>query len=117
MTKILFMTLFYAPFYPNGFFFSAITLCVVYWMDKFCLFVSTIRNSFYLGRLARPHSECPPFVNPQLIWGRSPELGTEIAEYSRNYFFSLALAAYALMLSYGYAGWPFDNACGECGMN
>lgn len=35
------MTLFYAPFYPNGFFFSAITLVVVYWMDKFCLFVST----------------------------------------------------------------------------
>lgn len=45
VTKILFMTVFYAPFYPNGFFFSAITLVVVYWMDKFCLFVS-------LGKIA-----------------------------------------------------------------
>lgn len=39
------MTLFYAPFYPNGFFFSAITLVAVYWMDKFCLYVS------YVGRV------------------------------------------------------------------
>jgi hypothetical protein len=43
-------------------------------------------------------------------------LGTEIADFSRSYFFSLALGAYALMVSYNYTGWPFDNACRKCAM-
>lgn len=43
MTKILFLTVFYAALYPGGFFFAAVTLAVTYWMDKFCLFVSTVQ--------------------------------------------------------------------------
>jgi hypothetical protein len=84
MTKILFLTFFYSAIYPAGFFFAAASLTVNYFVDKFCL----LRT-----------------------YGPAPQVGGDVAEFSRSYFFTSALAAYALMLSYNYAGFPFDNAC------
>lgn len=41
MTKLLFLTFFYSAVFPGGFFFTAVSLIVVYYTDKFCLFVSS----------------------------------------------------------------------------
>ena len=44
-------------------------------------------------------------------WKRPPQLGAKISEFSRRYFFSLAIVAMAIMSSYYWAGFPFDNLC------
>ena len=86
-TKVLFMTLYYAFLFPPGFLFAGITLIVHYWVDKFSL----MRK-----------------------WARAPLLDNGIAKMSRRWFFTTALAVGALMSSYDYASFPFDNACREC---
>jgi len=84
LTNVLFLTFYYAIVYPAGFFWASATLTVHYWVDKFCL----LRN-----------------------WAPAPKLWTKIAELSRLYFFSGSLVAYALMSSYNFASFPYDNAC------
>jgi hypothetical protein len=84
MTKILFLCFFYSAIFPAGFFMAAVTLSIQYCTDKFAL----LRT-----------------------WGPEPDLGGEVADFSRNYFFTAALVVFALMQSYNFAGWPFDNAC------
>lgn len=44
-------------------------------------------------------------------WKRAPQLGSSISEFSRRYFFSLAIVALALVSSYYWASFPFDNLC------
>lgn len=44
-------------------------------------------------------------------WKRPPQLGTNISKFSRRYFFSLAVVAMAVMSSFYWAGFPFDNLC------
>lgn len=85
MTNILFLTFYYGFIFPAGFFFASATLAVHYWVDKFCLL---------------------------RVWAPAPMLGSEIADRSRVYFFSAAIAVYAVMSSYNYASFPYDNACG-----
>jgi len=84
MTNVLFLAFYFAVLYPAGFFWAAATLAVHYWVDKFCL----LRN-----------------------WAPSPALGSQIAEMSRVYFFSAAVIACAIMSSYNFASFPYDNAC------
>jgi hypothetical protein len=84
MTNVLFVTFYYAFIFPAGYFFAAATLAVHYWVDKFCLL---------------------------RIWGPAPMLGSQIADMSRSYFFSFAIAVLAVMSSYNYASFPYDNAC------
>ena len=88
MTNVLFLTFYYGFIFPAGFFFASVTLAVRYWVDKFCLL---------------------------RVWSPAPMLGSEIADMSRVYFFSLASVGYAVMSSYNYASFPYDNACGELG--
>lgn len=45
------------------------------------------------------------------IWAWSPELGSELASFSRRYFFSGAVLAYFLVSSYAWAQFPYDNVC------
>ena len=45
------------------------------------------------------------------IWGYSPSLGSEVAQFSRRYFFSGAILAYALISAYAWAGFPYDSLC------
>ena len=87
MTNILFLTFYYGFIFPAGFFFASATLAVHYWVDKFCLL---------------------------RVWSPAPMLGSEIADISRVYFLSAAIAVYAVMSSYNYASFPYDNACGTC---
>jgi len=83
MVNILFLTLFYSGIFPAGFFLAAIALFVHYWTDKFCL----LRN-----------------------WAPSPKLGRDLNRISK-YFIWLSLAIGALMSSYNFSAFPFDDAC------
>lgn len=47
------------------------------------------------------------------IWGYSPFVGSEVAQFSRKYFFSGAILAYAVISAYAWAGFPYDNLCPE----
>ncbi|KAL7580273.1 hypothetical protein ACA910_013006 [Epithemia clementina (nom. ined.)] len=45
-----------------------------------------------------------------------PHLGPQISQVSRHYFHSLAVAAMALISSYYWASFPFDNLCQSDGV-
>ena len=40
-----------------------------------------------------------------------PQVGPEISQFSRHYFFPVAVAAMAFVSSYYWASFPFDNLC------
>jgi hypothetical protein len=84
MTNVLFLTFYYALLFPAGFFFAAATLAIHYLVDKYCL----LRN-----------------------WAPAPLVCGSIADMSRIYFFSSAIAIYAVVSSYNFASFPYDNAC------
>jgi len=85
LTKILFLTFFYAVIFPTGFFYAFATLALTYWVDKYSL----LRQ-----------------------WGPAPKVGSQISEISRDYFFNAALLAFAIFGAYQWAGFPYDDACG-----
>ena len=84
MTKIMFLAFWYCSIFPGGFFFSALALLVNYYTDRFAL---------------------------MRTWQRSPHVSTEISEYSRKFFFSLACIFLVVMSSFYWAAFPFDNLC------
>ena len=86
MTKTLFLTFCYCATYPGVFFLCAATLIINYHVDK-----------FYLLR----------------TWTPAPMLGAHIANFSRIYFMTTAIAALAIVSLYLFAGFPFDNLCAE----
>jgi hypothetical protein len=45
------------------------------------------------------------------IWSWTPELGSELASFSRRYFFSGSVVAYFLVSAYAWAQFPYDNVC------
>jgi len=45
----------------------------------------------------------------QRTWKRAPMLGNTISRFSRKYFFSTALVAMAIISSYYWSGFPYDN--------
>ena len=84
MTKILFLALWYCAIFPGALYMCAFALFVNYFTDRFSL---------------------------MRTWKRAPHLGPKISQFSRRYFFSLAIAAMAILSSYYWAGFPFDNVC------
>jgi len=85
MTKTLFLTFYYCSIYPSIFFLCAITLFINFYVDSFSL---------------------------MRTWKPAPSLGPYISKFSRRYFMTTAIAALALVSSYLYSGFPFDNLCG-----
>jgi len=83
VTKVLFLTFFYCTLFPLGYFYAAAILFVYYWLDKFCILRS---------------------------WKQGAKINAKISLYS-TYFLFLTLLAYAVMTSYTYSSFPFDNAC------
>ena len=83
VTKLLFLTCFYATLYPPAWYFASATLFVYYWIDKFCML---------------------------RVWKQGPKLNGELSIYS-VYFFLLCAVTYAVMATYNVAMFPFDNAC------
>jgi len=86
MTKTLFLTFYYCAIFPSAFFFCAVTLSINFIVDKFSL---------------------------MRTWRQAPMLGPYIAKFSRIYFMTTAIAALALVSSYLFSGFPFDNLCAE----
>jgi len=84
LTKIMFLTFFYAALFPGSLFICAVTLFVQYWTDKFCL---------------------------MRIWASAPFIGTQISKFSRRYFFSFTILAFAILSAYSYISFPYDNVC------
>lgn len=83
MTNVLFLTFYYGTIFPVGYFFCALTLCVHYWTDKYCLL---------------------------RVWAPEPHIGTRLSVFCRS-FVAGSLVILAVMSSYYVAGFPFDNAC------
>ena len=67
-----------------------------------------LRLSFLLLLRARAYA-----LYVQRTWRRKPMLGTTIARFSRQYFFSGAVVAKAIVASYTWAGFPYDDLCGK----
>jgi len=84
MTKILFLALWYSAIFPGALYLCAFALFINYFSDRFSL---------------------------MRTWKRAPQLGTQISEFSRHYFFSVAIAAMIMMSSYYWSAFPFDNLC------
>mmetsp|Transcript_2051 Transcript_2051/g.3256 ORF Transcript_2051/g.3256 Transcript_2051/m.3256 type:complete len:974 (-) Transcript_2051:276-3197(-) len=84
VTKLLFLAFFYASIFPVGYFICSASLIIAYYTDKFCLL---------------------------RIWRPAPQLGNEVAEFSREYFFPVVVLALALVNGYLYAMFPYDNVC------
>jgi len=84
MTKILFLSVFYCAIFPMTFFLCAISLTFKYFVDRFAL----IRT-----------------------WKRAPSVGPTIASISRKYFLAMAVGIMAIVCSYYWTGFPFDNLC------
>ena len=74
----------YSSVYPAGFFMAAFALSINYFTDRHSL---------------------------MRTWKRAPPLGPGISEFSRRYFVSTSFLAMAVMSSYFWAGFPFDNLC------
>ncbi|KAL3940561.1 MAG: hypothetical protein SGBAC_004917 [Bacillariaceae sp.] len=84
MTKILFLCVWYCSIFPGAYWMCAVSLFLKYYVDKFSLLRS---------------------------WERAPHFGNAIAWISHGIFFPLALVATAIMSSYYWAGFPYDNLC------
>lgn len=84
MTKIMFLAFWYSSIFPGGLLFAAIALTVNYYTDRFSLMRS---------------------------WQRAPSVGKEIAVFSRHYFLSSACVILAMMSSFYWSAFPFDNLC------
>lgn len=84
MTKIMFLAFWYSAIFPGGMLLAAVALAVNYYTDRFSLMRS---------------------------WQRAPRVGTEISNISLNYFFSTALFFLAVMSSFYWSAFPFDNLC------
>lgn len=84
MTKILFLCVWYCSIFPGAFFLCAFALFIKYFVDRFSL---------------------------MRTWKRPPQLGTSVSKFSRRYFFSLACVAMAIISSFYWSGFPFDNLC------
>ena len=81
---MLFVVFFYSALFPAGFFFGALILTIQFFVDKFSL---------------------------MRLWGFHPLVGPQLAVFSRRYFFSAALVTLALVSSYIWAQFPYDNVC------
>lgn len=80
----LFLALWYCAIFPGALLMCSFALFINYFLDRFAL---------------------------MRTWKRAPKLGPTISEFSRQYFFSVAIVAMAVLSSYYWAAFPFDNLC------
>jgi hypothetical protein len=84
LTKILFVVFYYSSLFPFVFVFGFIILSIQYFVDRFSLF---------------------------RLWGWNPQLGAELATFSRKYMILGCLAVFAIVSSFIFAQFPYDNVC------
>jgi hypothetical protein len=51
------------------------------------------------------------------IWGWTPFIGSQLAVFSRRFFFTGALISFAAVSSYVWAQFPYDNICDPNDLN
>eukprot|EP00529_Nitzschia_sp_RCC80_P003922 CAMPEP_0113487328 /NCGR_PEP_ID=MMETSP0014_2-20120614/25452_1 /TAXON_ID=2857 /ORGANISM="Nitzschia sp." /LENGTH=1050 /DNA_ID=CAMNT_0000381021 /DNA_START=457 /DNA_END=3609 /DNA_ORIENTATION=- /assembly_acc=CAM_ASM_000159 len=86
LTKIVFVVFFYSALYPFVFVFGFVILFLQYCTDRFSIF---------------------------RIWGWTPLIGSELAEFSRRYMFTATLVTFAIVSSYVFSQFPYDNICDD----
>jgi hypothetical protein len=84
LTKILFVVFYYSALYPFGFVMGFFIIAMQYVTDRFSLL---------------------------RIWGWNPNLGSELANFSRKYMVTGALMTFAIICSYQFSQFPYDNVC------
>jgi len=84
LTKTLFITFLYSVIFPAGYFMAAAALSMTYVTDKFLL----VR-----------------------AWGPIPEMGNQVAQWSRRLFFPLCLVTLCLTSEFFWSAYPFDDVC------
>ena len=84
LMKFLFLIVWYCAIYPAAFFMGFLALIIAYFADRFSLMRS---------------------------WARTPQVGTEISDFARNYFTPTALVLMAVLSAYSWSGFPYDNLC------
>lgn len=89
MTKTMFLAFFYAAVYPASYVFCLVAMIVNFIVDKYCL----IR-----------------------MWAPHPRTGTQVAKKARL-FFLLCVLAHAILSSYWWSGFPYDNLCQDSDPN
>ncbi|KAL7505906.1 hypothetical protein ACHAXN_007134, partial [Cyclotella atomus] len=90
MSKTLFLCLWYNSIFPGWYFIRSVSLMMNYYVNKFSL---------------------------MRTWKRTPHLGNTIARFSSHLFFPLAILAQAVLSSYSWSGFPFDQVCINDGIN
>jgi len=84
MTKIVFHGFYYCTLFPAAFFMSSAALFVNYYVDKF----SVMRT-----------------------WAKTPKAGVAIGKINVLFILPLSVLAMALLSSYWWSGFPYDNLC------
>ena len=83
-TKTIFLVVFYSMIFPVGFLYGACALYVTYVTDKFLL----VRS-----------------------WAKLPELGNDVAKFSRRIFFPFCVVTLSVMSQFFVSSYPYDNLC------
>jgi hypothetical protein len=78
------MVFYYSALFPAGFFFGFVILLTQYYLDKFSL---------------------------TRLWRPTPKLGADLATFSRRFFFTICLVAFAVVGAIWWAQYPYDNLC------
>lgn len=84
MSKIVFLSYYYAALSPLVLFMGSVALFIRYYADKFCLL---------------------------RIWSSAPYIGSSLATFSRLYYFSFAIVAGIVVSAYDWALFNFDRVC------
>ena len=84
ITYLLFLTFWFSSLFPAAFFMCSAAFFVAFYADKFSL----LRT-----------------------WRHKDHATARISSFSRRYFFSTALMMFAIVSSYFWASFPFDNLC------
>jgi len=85
-TKTLFVIFYYSALFPAGFFFGFLILFFQYFVDRFSM---------------------------TRLWSWQPMIGSELAVFSRRYFFTTAALAACLVSAYTFSQFPYDNLCDD----
>lgn len=83
MTKTFFLCLIFSNIFPASYFLCSISLLITYFFDKYSLFRT---------------------------WSSHVQYGTKLAKASRH-FYVICIVAHAIMTTYWWTGFPFDNVC------
>eukprot|EP00557_Chaetoceros_sp_GSL56_P010713 CAMPEP_0176478664 /NCGR_PEP_ID=MMETSP0200_2-20121128/1309_1 /TAXON_ID=947934 /ORGANISM="Chaetoceros sp., Strain GSL56" /LENGTH=987 /DNA_ID=CAMNT_0017874621 /DNA_START=38 /DNA_END=3001 /DNA_ORIENTATION=- len=84
VSKIVLVVIFFSALNPPLLFMGAIALFVRHYADKYCL---------------------------MRIWSSAPYMGSNLSNFSRKYFFTLAIALGALACAYDWGQFPYDRVC------